>query len=176
VTEYRLNTSAPGNLRARLVWQYVPTNRYAAFAGAQERLADGRTFVGWSQANHADGTDGQEPVASLVSRSGERELWRLFGAGWFSYRAAIGPSPDAVKPKVRINSPHAGSVIHRGDKVRLRFRCTDTGGSGLDVCRGTVANGHRLPTSHRGKYTVTVTARDADGNRKRVTITYRVKR
>jgi hypothetical protein len=176
ITEYKLNTTDPGNLRARLVWDFVPTNRYAAFAGSQQRLDDGRTFVGWAQARPADGTPGREPVASLVSISGEKERWRLFGSGWFSYRAALGPSPDALKPKVRITSPVAGAVFHQGQKVRLRFRCTDTGGSGLDTCRGTVANGHRLPTSHRGKATVSVTARDGDGNRKRVTITYRVKR
>ncbi len=176
VTEYRLNTSDPGHLRARLVWSFVPDNRYAAFAGSQQRLADGRTFVGWSQANPADGTPGQEPVASLVSPSGEKERWRLFGSGWFSYRAAIGQSPDALRPKITISSPLDGAVLGKGDKVRLRFRCTDTGGSGLDACRGTVANGHRLPTSHAGRFTVTVTARDGDGNRKRHTLTYRVRK
>ena len=49
-------------------------------------------------------------------------------------------------------------------------------GSSLDACRGTVANGHRLPTSHAGPFTVTVTARDGDGNRKRHTVTYRVRK
>jgi hypothetical protein len=176
ITEYKLNTSNPDNLRARLVWQFVPTNRYAAFAGSQRRLSDGRTFVGWSQANHADGTPGAEPVASLVSPDGQKERWRLFGSSWFSYRAALGPSPDAVRPQIEITSPVDGAVLARGAKVRLRFTCTDTGGSSLDRCSGTVANGHRLPTTKPGTYSVTVTARDGEGNRKRETVTYRVKK
>jgi Arylsulfotransferase (ASST) len=174
ITEYKLNTSDPNNLRARLVWEYVPTNRYAAFAGSQQRLADGRTFVGWSQANHADGTPGHAPVASLVSQSGEKERWRLFGGSWFSYRSFIGPAPDADRPEVAITSPIDGTTFGKGDKVRLRFRCTDTGGSGLDTCRGSVANGHRLDTSSTGRHTVTVTAKDGAGNRRRETVTYRV--
>ena len=67
-------------------------------------------------------------------------------------------------------------MLHTGDKVRLRFRCTDTGGSSLDRCRGSVANGHRIPTAKPGRYTLTVTARDGAGNRKRVTVDYRVKK
>lgn len=174
VTEYRLNTNDPGNLRARLVWEFAPTNRYSAFAGSQERLADGRTFVGWAQANPADGTPTREPVASLVTAKG-KERWRLFGSGWFSYRAAIGPSPDRVAPKVTISAPRKGATYHRGAKVRLRFRCTDTGGAGLNRCSGSVAYGHRLPTTP-GTHSVKVTATDRDGNRTKRKVTYRVTR
>ena len=176
VTEYRLNTSDPGNLRARLVWQFVPRNRYAAFAGSQQRLADGRTFVGWAQANPAGGGTRQEPVASLVSPNGAKERWRLFGGGWFSYRAAIGPAPDFARPKARFSTPVSGATYRKGQKVLMRFRCTDTGGSGLDRCRGSVPNGHVLDTTHRGRHTVTITARDAAGNRARHSVTYRVTR
>ena len=172
VTEYRLNINDPGDLRARLVWEFTPTNRYSAFAGSQERLADGRTFVGWAQANAADGTPTREPVASLVTAQG-KERWRLFGSGWFSYRAAIGPSPDRVAPRVTISSPQKDATVRRGAKVRLRFRCTDTGGSGLNLCGGAVAYGHRLPTTP-GTHTVKVTATDREGNRTQRRVTYRV--
>jgi hypothetical protein len=175
VTEYALDTSDPAHPTATLVWQFVPTDRYVAFAGSQQRLADGTTFVGWSQAVAADGTPPTEgePVASLVSADGTGEPWRLFANGWFSYRAAIGPSPDAVDPEVTVTSPDPTAAYTEGEQVTADFGCTDTGGSNLDTCTGTVAGGQPLSMTP-GAHTVSVTATDGAGNRTVRTVTYRV--
>jgi hypothetical protein len=175
VTEYALDTSDPARPTATLVWQFVPTDRYVAFAGSQQRLTDGTTFVGWSQAVAADGTPPPEgePVASLVSVDGASEPWRLFANGWFSYRAAIGPSPDAIDPEVALTSPDPSAAYTEGEQVTADFGCTDTGGSNLDACTGTVADGDPLPMTP-GAHTMTVTATDGAGNRTVRAVTYRV--
>jgi hypothetical protein len=160
VTEYDLDQQA---LTATLVWQFVPTDRYVAFAGSQQRLADGDTFIGWSQANDANGQPVTQPVASLVTATPE-EVWALFAGGWFSYRAVVGPAPDAVSPAVDVTSPDPATDYVEGQQVVADFDCTDTGGSDLDTCTGTTDDGTALDTTP-GTHTLKVTATDVAGNR-----------
>lgn len=180
ITEYALDTTTdPAHPTATLVWQFVPTNRYAAFAGSQQRLSDGTTFAGWSQSVPADGTPTQEPAASLVTPgaigdgSDAVERWQLFASGWFSYRAAIGPSPDGVDPEVTVASPDPATTYTEGDQVPADFGCTDTGGSSLDTCTGSTADGSLLDTSP-GSHVLTVTATDGDGNQTVRHVAYQV--
>ena len=173
ITEYALDVSNPADLTATLVWSFVPTNRYVAFAGSQQRLADGTTFVGWSQALPADGSPTQEPVASLVSVDGQSEPWKLFSNNWFSYRAGIGPSPDAVDPQAIITSPQDGADYTEGQQVVADFGCTDTGGSNLVGCAGTGADTSYVDTKP-GSHAFTVTATDGAGNQDVHVVHYQV--
>ncbi len=170
VIEYALDEAAHTATR---VWQYVPANRYAAFAGSQQRLADGTTFVGWSQSNDTSGGGAVEPVASQVNAAGTDEVWRLFGSNWFTYRAAIGPAPDAVHPKTTITAPADGATYVEGQQVVADFACTDTGGSNLDECQGTAADAAFVSTTP-GSHVFTITATDGAGNQSVRTIHYDV--
>jgi Arylsulfotransferase (ASST) len=169
VTEYDLDQQAH---TATLVWQFVPTDRYAAFAGSQQRLADGDTFIGWSQANDANGQPVAEPVASLVTATPE-EVWALYAGGWFSYRAFLGPAPDTVSPAVDVTSPDPATGYVEGENVVADFGCTDTGGSNLDTCTGTTDDGAAVSTSP-GRHTLTVTGTDVAGNQTTRRVHYQV--
>jgi hypothetical protein len=71
---------------------------------------------------------------------------------------------DTVPPTVDLRSPADGSHVKQGAPVAVDYSCADTGGSGLDSCVGSVADGALLDTSQLGDVTVTVTARDHAGN------------
>jgi len=58
-------------------------------------------------------------------------------------------------------------------RVRADYACSDAGGSGLDSCTGDVADGGRLAAG-LGAHSLTVTARDGDGNQTVVTRHYKV--
>ena len=170
VVEYALDQATHTATR---VWQYVPPTRYAAFAGSQQRLADGTTFVGWSQSNDTSGNGAVEPVASQVNVAGDAEVWRLFGSNWFTYRAAIGPAPDAVQPKTTITTPADGATYVEGQQVVADFGCTDTGGSNLHECQGTAVDTAFVSTTP-GSHAFTVTATDGAGNQSVRTVHYDV--
>ena len=82
---------------------------------------------------------------------------------------------DAVDPTVDLRAPAAGAVFEVGEAATADFSCDDAGGSGLDTCIGTVANGAAIDTVTVGERTFTVTATDHDGNETVVTHTYRVR-
>ncbi len=71
---------------------------------------------------------------------------------------------DTVPPTVDLRSPADGSHVKQGAPVVVDYSCADIGGSGLDSCVGSVADGALLDTSQLGDVTVTVTARDHAGN------------
>jgi hypothetical protein len=71
-------------------------------------------------------------------------------------------------------TPPAGAVYARNRVVNASFSCTDTGGSGLASCVGTVANGQAIDTATLGQHTFTVTATDNEGNTTEVNRTYTV--
>ena len=169
ITEYALDEQAH---TATLVWSFASPGRYAAFAGSQQRLADGDTFIGWSQSNDTSGAPITEPVASQVTAAGD-EVWELFGSGWFSYRAFMGPSPDAVDPTTTITSPQDGADYAEGQQVVADFGCNDTGGSNLDQCAGTAAEASFVDTTP-GNHTFTVTATDGAGNQDVRVVHYQV--
>ena len=170
VTEYELDTST-NPPTATLVWSHQPTGRYAPFAGNAQRLANGNTMVGWSQAEVPAGTT--PPVATEVNPAGA-EIWSLAAnGGYFSYRAFKHPAPDRIRPEVSLESPADGAVVQQGAPLTARFGCTDTGGSNLDTCAGTVPNGTDLSTEV-GNHQLTVTATDGSGNTGTQTVSYTV--
>ena len=82
---------------------------------------------------------------------------------------------DVTRPTVTLTTPAAGAVYDQGQAVNADFSCADeAGGSGLDTCVGTVANGDPVGTNALGEHTFTVTARDNAGNETVVTRTYTV--
>ncbi len=82
--------------------------------------------------------------------------------------------PDETPPTIDLRVPADGASIPRGSDVAVDFDCADEGGSGLASCAGSVADGAPLDTSSLGDRSVTVTARDADGNETVVTHTAHV--
>jgi Arylsulfotransferase (ASST) len=166
VTEYVLH---PRMRSARLVWSWDP-DRFAFYAGSAQRLRNGNTLVGWSV--------GRRSIADEVSPSGQ-VLWRLrVEAGetrpYSTYRARRVSLPDVMRPKIRLVSPRRDAVYSVGAAVRVRYSCTDRGGSNLMSCGGDVAHGAKLDTATTGRHTFTVRADDGAGNTTTVTRTYTV--
>ena len=83
------------------------------------------------------------------------------------------PKPtDTVPPEISLDVPQDGAAFMIGDRPAAEYSCTDTGGSGLATCAGTLANGAVIDTSRPGIFTFTVTATDGAGNRTSLTSTY----
>jgi Arylsulfotransferase (ASST) len=165
VTEYSLDTTTH---QATLVWSYQVTNRDTVFAGSAQRLSNGDTMVGW-------GGGVAHTLATEVGPGGDNPMWELSTpSGLFSYRALKFVAPDAIKPVVDVVSPAVGATYAVGQKVVDDFTCTDKGGSSLQTCNGSAAEGGTINTSTPGRHTFTVTATDGAGNRTTVIRTYRV--
>jgi hypothetical protein len=117
-------------------WQFPDGVLYANGFGAAETLS------GWS--GRAPGGLGTYRIALTGTRSCV--------------------PPDTTNPTIQITSPVDGSHVEQGEDVVVSFSCADEGGSGLDTCVGSTANGAKLDTSKLGTVTLTVTARDKAGN------------
>ena len=82
---------------------------------------------------------------------------------------------DVTRPTVDLRTPAEGAVFDRGEVVAADYSCDDeAGGSGIDTCVGTVADGDPVPTGTLGSHDFTVTATDHAGNHRTVTHTYTV--
>ena len=82
---------------------------------------------------------------------------------------------DGTDPGVTIDSPQDGATYEVGESVSADYSCEDeVGGSGLDSCVGTVANGAAIDTATLGAHDFTVTATDNAGNETEVTNAYTV--
>ena len=55
----------------------------------------------------------------------------------------VNVAPDAVDPKIAIDTPSADKVYVIGAKANAAYSCSDDGGSGLAACAGTVPSGPR---------------------------------
>ena len=87
-----------------------------------------------------------------------------------------GSCPDESGPDVSVATPADGAVHDRGSMVPAAFGCADeAGGSGVDTCVGTVAEGEPIDTSTAGNHDFTVTGTDVAGNETVVTNTYMVR-
>jgi hypothetical protein len=72
---------------------------------------------------------------------------------------------DELAPQIAIASPADGAVFDQGATAIASFSCADgTGGSGIESCTGTVANGAALDTATLGTHALRVTATDKSGN------------
>lgn len=80
---------------------------------------------------------------------------------------------DTTAPAIDIRTPAEGASFPLGTLVRADYSCSDAGGSGLDSCTGDVADGGLLGAG-LGAHSLTVTARDRDGNQTVVTRHYNV--
>ncbi|PTL59657.1 InlB B-repeat-containing protein [Paraconexibacter algicola] len=74
-----------------------------------------------------------------------------------------------------ITRPADGATYAQGADIKASFSCADeTGGTGIESCTGTVADGASIDTATRGTKTFTVTAVDEAGNSTERTVTYTV--
>lgn len=138
---------------ATMVWNFQERERFAVFAGSAQRLENGNTVVGWASSTVS--------VASEIDSEGQM-IWDLKYAGqdpkWFTYRAHKAVVPDRISPRIAL--PRTRPVYELGQDAQARVECTDTGGSTLQTCRTP-----EIDTSAVGHHTVTVRARDGEGNR-----------
>ena len=89
------------------------------------------------------------------------------------FQLPLGPAlTDDTAPTITIARPVEGATYSRGDDIAADFSCSDVGGSGLESCAGTVANGDRIDTSTLGTKTFTVEATDNAGNESSQEISY----
>jgi Polysaccharide deacetylase len=92
------------------------------------------------------------------------------------YKVAGAPPPpnDITPPTIAITSPTPNATYAVGQSATAQFTCSDTGGTGVVECSGSVPNGQPLATSQPGTYSFTVRARDAAGNVADRTVQYTV--
>ena len=127
--------------------QYAPPGRFANFAGSAERMPNGNTLVGWTNA-----TDG---IATELDPD-FRPIWELDSAnGYGSYRVHRATVPDASDPTASLSTPRSGDVYELGQSVASDYGCTDRGGSGLRDCVGSVEEGSAVDTLTPGQHTFT---------------------
>ena len=84
-------------------------------------------------------------------------------------------SADTTDPTVDLRTPADGAVFDREEVVAADYSCDDeAGGSGLDTCVGTVADGDPVDTLTLGSHEFSVIATDHEGNTRTVTHSYTV--
>jgi hypothetical protein len=81
---------------------------------------------------------------------------------------------DRTPPTISFAVPSDGATYTFGEQVWASYSCDDHNGSGLNGCKGDVANGAPIDTSTFGAHTFTVTAYDRAGNVAHETHTYSV--
>jgi hypothetical protein len=116
---------------------------------------------------NAAGGGRAEPVSSWVGLT-------RGPAGLYTINLTGTTGCDTTPPTVALSSPADGARVKQGAELVVDFSCSDTGGSGLASCVGSVADGASLDTSVLGEVSVTVTALDHAGNRTVVTHTVTV--
>ena len=135
--------------------EYAP-GRFVSFAGSAERLDNGNTLIGW--------TNAAEGVATELGPDFQ-PIWDMTASNGFgSYRAHRGETPDVHTPEATLTTPADGATYAYGAQVIADYGCTDAGGSSLVECSGPAGEGSPIDTTTPGAHTFTVTARDGDGN------------
>jgi hypothetical protein len=143
------------------------------------------------------GSDAQAPAAALSFEcSLDGGAWSACtsptafsgvadGAHQFAVRAAddlgnVDATPashswtmDATPPTIAIASPADGVRFLVGASASASYSCND-GGSGIDSCVGTVADGGALDTYTPGSFALAVNAADKAGNSSSLSHAYRV--
>jgi hypothetical protein len=167
VVTYALDTQSH---TATLRQSYQVDGRYAPFAGNWQNESNGDRVIGWSQSQQTSGTP---PIATEIGPGGN-ELWAVQAPGWFSYRVFKYPAPDVQDPVVTTTGLTDGQTLDESDPAPLAdFGCTDTGGSSLATCSGSVADGAPLPMTP-GAHQLVATATDGAGNTTTRTLHYTV--
>ncbi len=113
------------------------------------------------------GVGGGEPIATWVGPT-------RGPAGTYGVSLTGTTTCDTTPPAVALSSPADGAHVKQGAELVVDFSCSDTGGSGLASCVGSVADGALLDTGELGEASVTVTALDHAGNQTAVTHTVTV--
>ena len=113
------------------------------------------------------GVGADEPIATWVGPT-------RGPAGTYGVSVTGTTTCDTTPPTVALRSPVNGAHVKQGAELVVDFSCSDTGGSGLASCVGSVADGALLDTSELGEASVTVTALDHAGNQTAVTHTVTV--
>ena len=113
-------------------------------------------------------------AAGALSQSSAVSARTGNGQVTITYDPVADACPDTTDPSVTVTTPPEGAVYSQGQMVTADFECSDSGGSGLASCVGTVADGSAVDTSTLGGHSFTVTGTDGTGNSAAVTHAYTV--
>jgi hypothetical protein len=154
---------------ATLVRSYGPPGFFTFFMGSAQYLpSTGHTMIGWAASTQALATE-VKPDPTPQDPTAMSPVWQLTAARspddhtYISYRSLKDDAPDATKPVVTVERPLNDQTYSYGERVAVRFSCTDTGGSTLQTC-GSQLPGSLLTTTSPHVSTFTVTATDGAGN------------
>jgi hypothetical protein len=81
---------------------------------------------------------------------------------------------DTVAPTVTFTAPLDHGAYEIGTTVTVSYSCDDPGGSGIQACLGSIANGTRLTLDRLGTFSLDVTAVDWAGNQTRTSAHWQV--
>lgn len=144
---------------------------YSCAAARDARLSSCRGTVGSGSAiNTAKGSH----VFRVTARDSEGRR-REVRVPYSVSATSTSPAADETKPTIELRTPSEGAVYRVKSRVRADFTCADRGGSGVESCTGSVADGEQIDT-RPGTHEFEVTAVDRAGTRNRETVTYRVER
>lgn len=125
-----------------------------------------------------DGTITEHPLPAVGSSPSslaagpDDAVWFTQGNASAIGRLGVPPTPpDLTPPEIRIDAPADGSVVTSTTAAIADFTCVDEGGSGVDTCIGSVADGARVDASP-GAHRFEVRASDTAGNTASASSTY----
>jgi hypothetical protein len=82
---------------------------------------------------------------------------------------------DFTAPTIELRTPASAGDYDLGSSVTVDYGCSDgRGGSGVQLCSGTLPNGAPLDTSHPGTFAFEVATLDNANNFARTSVTYRI--
>lgn len=136
----------------------------------------GPVTVAWSWADALSGLD----INACTPTSTEgRDGVHALTATCADIAGNVGSATRTVKidrtgPAIVVKKP-AVRVVHRGQRIVLRYRCHDAG-VGVATCTSKIPSRHALPTKRLGRHVVKVKAVDKLGNTRVTRVVYRVVR
>jgi Tol biopolymer transport system component len=142
--------------------------------GAVMRAGEGRVAMfGEAAMFTAQLKDGQK--MGMNAPYAEQNYKFLLNVSHWLSGLLVDPPADAAKPTITLTTPAEGATYALNQPLNADYSCQDeAGGSGLQSCRGTVANGSAIDTASVGTKTFTVTATDNAGNQTSISRTYSV--
>lgn len=170
VAVYRLDE---GNGTAALV-EERSTGSFNRYAGAAQRLGAGvvgdHLLMGLNDAHEPDGS----PAPDVIELAGDgSQVWSLDAPGMSSYRAERAAVPDATRPAFGVRGLVDGAHFVEGTSHVVEHWCTDTGGSNLATCSGSLAGGQQLDLTP-GQHRLVLHASDLAGNTRTRRLDYTV--
>jgi hypothetical protein len=91
------------------------------------------------------------------------------------YNSVLDEVQTPASARITVIRPHH-RVVRRGERLRVKYRCTAGANNAITACRGTRRSGSLLPDSHLGQHVFRIHAHSKYGSELTRTIHYRVVR